>query len=164
MRTAVKYLVKCKINIYRYFQILKATRICRTQARGPSSTNATSQHGCYQPSFVAVDYSATATATNSSSNPHPNAAYLHGLYHHHHNIIQPQNVCGTANRRRESANSSTASVKRLLIIKNRGCRHKIPVHIRAKVIRNFILLAIGHLLASATLLPLMGLQVGQEIG
>lgn len=62
--------------------------------------------------------------------------------------------------RRESINSSIGanSVRRLLTV-NRGCRHKIPVHVRAKVIKNFILLVIAHGLTTAALVPLIGLQV-----
>uniref|UniRef100_A0A1B0CSB0 Uncharacterized protein n=2 Tax=Lutzomyia longipalpis TaxID=7200 RepID=A0A1B0CSB0_LUTLO len=61
--------------------------------------------------------------------------------------------------RRESINSSIGanSVRRLLTV-NRGCRHKIPVHVRAKVIKNFILLVIAHGLTTAALVPLIGLQ------
>lgn len=82
---------------------------------------------------------------------------------HHHSIIQPQNSNPiSSSRRRESANSSVGSVRRLLTI-NRGCRQKIPVHVRAKVIKNFIFLVIGHGLISATLLPLIGLQVNLHI-
>ncbi|XP_059611659.1 uncharacterized protein LOC132258369 [Phlebotomus argentipes] len=61
--------------------------------------------------------------------------------------------------RRDSVNSSIGanSVRRLLTV-NRGCRHKIPVHVRAKVIKNFILLVIAHGLTTAALVPLIGLQ------
>lgn len=65
-----------------------------------------------------------------------------------------------ANRRRESVNSSigATSVRRLLTV-NRGCRHKIPVHVRAKVLKNFMLLIIAHGMMCAALMPVVGLQV-----
>lgn len=65
-----------------------------------------------------------------------------------------------ASRRRESLNSSigATSIRRLLAV-NRGCRHKIPVHIRAKVAKNFTFLILGHGLTCAVLVPLLGLQV-----
>ena len=91
------------------------------------------------------------SAQSSSNNHHPH-------YYHHHNLIQAQTSNPISTRRRESANSSVGSVRRLLAV-NRGCRHKIPVHVRAKVIKNFVFLVIGHGLISATLLPLIGLQV-----
>lgn len=74
---------------------------------------------------------------------------------------------GAANRhRRESINSSigATSVRRLITINNRtyGCRHKIPLHVRAKITKNFILLILGHGLVCAALVPLMGLQVSSE--
>lgn len=64
------------------------------------------------------------------------------------------------NRRRESVNSSIGanSIRRLLTV-NRGCRHKIPIHIRAKVAKNFTFLILAHGLAAAVLIPLFGLQV-----
>lgn len=64
------------------------------------------------------------------------------------------------NRRRESVNSSigATSIRRLLTV-NRGCRHKIPVHIRAKVAKNFTFLILAHGLSAAVLVPLFGLQV-----
>lgn len=94
------------------------------------------------------------------SGPNPPVYHVH---HFHHTVAQPQNSNSTqvcSSRRRESANSSigATSVRRLLTV-NRGCRHKIPVHVRANVIKNFMFLVIGHGLISATLLPLMGLQV-----
>lgn len=63
-------------------------------------------------------------------------------------------------RRRESMNSSigATSIRRLLTI-NRGCRHKIPLHIRAKVTKNFTFLILAHGLMCAVLIPLFGLQV-----
>lgn len=65
-----------------------------------------------------------------------------------------------SNRRRESINSSigATSIRRLLAV-NRGCRHKIPVHIRAKVAKNFTFLILAHGLTCAVLLPLFGFQV-----
>lgn len=97
------------------------------------------------------------SAQNSS-----NTTHHHPHYYHHHNVIQPQNSNPITTRRRESANSSIGSVRRLLTV-NRGCRHKIPVHVRAKVVKNFIFLVIGHGLISATLLPLIGLQVSRYL-
>lgn len=87
-------------------------------------------------------------------------------------------LAAAAARRRESANSSigATSIKRLLTI-NRGCRHKVPVHIRSKVAKNFTFLVIAHGislfdmpncdinmivfqgLTCAILVPLFGLQV-----
>lgn len=101
-----------------------------------------------------------ASSTNPSSSHHA----PHPHHYHHHNLIQPQSsnpLSNSANRRRESANSSigATSVRRLLTV-NRGCHNKIPVHVRAKVVKNFIILVIGHSLISATLLPMIGLQVG----
>lgn len=66
----------------------------------------------------------------------------------------------TGSRRRESLNSSigATSIRRLLAV-NRGCRHKIPVHIRAKVAKNFTFLILAHGLTCAVLVPLFGLQV-----
>ncbi|XP_058822578.1 uncharacterized protein LOC131684068 [Topomyia yanbarensis] len=66
------------------------------------------------------------------------------------------------NRRRDSGNSSigATSVRRLLTVNNRsyGCRHKIPAHVRSKVIKTFILLTIAHGLMCTALFPLIGLQ------
>lgn len=63
-------------------------------------------------------------------------------------------------RRRESMNSSigATSIRRLLTV-NRGCRHKISLHVRAKVAKNFTLLIVAHGLMCAVLIPLFGLQV-----
>lgn len=63
-------------------------------------------------------------------------------------------------RRRESLNSSigATSIRRLLAV-NRGCRHKIPVHIRAIVAKNFTFLILAHGLTCAVLVPFFGLQV-----
>lgn len=70
----------------------------------------------------------------------------------------------TNNRRRESVNSSigATSIRRLLTV-NRGCRHKIPVHIRAKVAKNFTFLILAHGLSAAVLIPLFGLQVNLKL-
>lgn len=67
-------------------------------------------------------------------------------------------------RRRESLNSSigATSIRRLLAV-NRGCRHKIPVHIRAKVAKNFTFLILAHGLTCAVLVPFFGLQVMSHI-
>lgn len=69
-----------------------------------------------------------------------------------------------ASRRRESLNSSigATSIRRLLAV-NRGCRHKIPVHIRAKVAKNFTFLILAHGFTCAVLVPLLGLQVNFAI-
>lgn len=69
------------------------------------------------------------------------------------------NVSGSS-RRRESINSSigATSIRRLLTV-NRGCRHKISLHVRAKVAKNFTLLIVAHGLMCAVLIPLFGLQV-----
>lgn len=71
------------------------------------------------------------------------------------------NLTGSS-RRRESMNSSigATSIRRLLTV-NRGCRHKIPLHVRAKVAKNFTFLIIAHGLMCAILIPLFGLQVNK---
>lgn len=82
-------------------------------------------------------------------------------YQLHHTQQQTQPLFSTSiNRRRESANSSigATSVRRLLAV-NRGCRHKIPFHVRAKIIKNFVLLVVGHGLSCAVLIPIFCLQV-----
>lgn len=63
-------------------------------------------------------------------------------------------------RRRESMNSSigATSIRRLLTV-NRACQNKVPVHVRAKVAKNFTLLIIAHGLTCAVYVPLFGLQV-----
>lgn len=109
------------------------------------------QRACQLPSLPVPNYSLgpqILSAQSSSNNQH---------HYHHHNIIQPQSS-NPISRRRESANSSIGSMRRLLTV-NRGCRHKIPVHVRANVIKNFIFLVIAHGLISTTLLPLISLQV-----
>lgn len=74
--------------------------------------------------------------------------------------MQTAAAVAAANRRRESVNSSigATSVRRLLTV-NRGCRHKIPIHVRAKVLKNFMLLIIAHGMMCAALMPVVGLQV-----
>lgn len=69
------------------------------------------------------------------------------------------NLSGSS-KRRESMNSSigATSVRRLLTV-NRGCRHRISLQVRAKVMKNFTLLIIAHGLMCAILIPLFGLQV-----
>lgn len=69
------------------------------------------------------------------------------------------NLSGSS-KRRESMNSSigATSVRRLLTV-NRGCRHRISLQVRAKVMKNFTLLIIAHGLMCAVLIPLFGLQV-----
>lgn len=77
------------------------------------------------------------------------------------NALTHGNLAGSS-RRRESMNSSigATSVRRLLTV-NRGCRHKIPLHVRAKVAKNFTFLIIAHGLMCAVLIPLFGLQVNE---
>lgn len=72
------------------------------------------------------------------------------------------NLSGSS-RRRESMNSSigATSIRRLLTV-NRGCRHKISLHVRAKVAKNFTLLIVAHGLMCAVLIPLFGLQVNNN--
>lgn len=95
---------------------------------------------------------------------------------HRINAVPPYHITNTANssntatfnaitntgnsRRRESINSSigATSIRRLLTV-NRGCRHKIPLHVRAKVAKNFTLLILSHGLMCAVLIPMFGLQV-----
>lgn len=77
-----------------------------------------------------------------------------------------QTAGGTSSsRRRESINSSigATSIRRLLTVNQRGCRYKIPVHIKTKVTRNFILLVLAHGLSCSILVPLFGLQVSNVI-
>ncbi|KAJ6634815.1 UNC93-like protein, partial [Pseudolycoriella hygida] len=73
-------------------------------------------------------------------------------------------LAAAAARRRESVNSSigATSIRRLLTI-NRGCRHKVPVHIRSKVAKNFRFLVIAHGLTCSILVPLFGLQGSNSI-
>lgn len=68
------------------------------------------------------------------------------------------------NRRRESMNSSigATSVRRLLAI-NRGSRHRIPSHIRSKILKDFIFLAVAHGLCWAILIPIFGMQGAKTI-
>lgn len=86
---------------------------------------------------------------------------------HRANLTLPpyQIQLAAAARRRESINSSigATSIKRLLTINNRGCRHKIPDHIRTKVAKNFRFLIIAHGLTCAILVPLFGLQVNKSV-
>lgn len=92
------------------------------------------------PSGAAVPFNATAGGTTQ-----PNT--MHG------------NLIGSS-RRRDSINSSigATSIRRLLTV-NRGCRHKVSLHVRAKVAKNFTLLIVAHGLMCAVLIPLFGLQV-----
>lgn len=89
----------------------------------------------------------TGTTFNIVSGAIANTSSMHG------------NLTGSS-RRRESINSSigATSIRRLLTV-NRGCRHKIPLHVRAKVAKNFTFLIIAHGLMCAILIPLFGLQV-----
>ncbi|KAG4071375.1 hypothetical protein HA402_004079 [Bradysia odoriphaga] len=86
---------------------------------------------------------------------------------HRANLTLPpyQIQLAAAARRRESVNSSigATSIKRLLTINNRGCRHKVPEHIRLKVAKNFRFLVIAHGLTCAILMPLIGLQGSNSI-
>ncbi|BFG02911.1 UNC93-like protein [Drosophila madeirensis] len=65
-----------------------------------------------------------------------------------------------ASRRRESINSSigATSIRRLITLNNRNCRHRVPAHVRQKVWRQFSCLAVAHGLMNAVLLPMMALQ------
>lgn len=103
------------------------------------------------PSIVITGQSA-ATASNSGTSANAGPPYQ----------IQ---LAAAACRRRDSINSSigATSIRRLLTV-NRGCRHKIPVHIRSKVAKNFTFLIIAHGLVCAVLVPLFGLQVNNIIG
>lgn len=85
--------------------------------------------------------------------------------------LTPPNTTGTisghiitSNKRKDSVNSSigATSIRRLLAV-NRGCRHKVPVHVRAKVAKNFILLIVSHGLTCGVLLPFFGLQASNSI-
>ncbi|XP_017477783.1 PREDICTED: uncharacterized protein LOC108367635 isoform X1 [Rhagoletis zephyria] len=70
-----------------------------------------------------------------------------------------------ASRRRESINSSigAASIRRLITLNNRNCRHKIPPHVRHKVCQSFISLTLAHGLICAVLLPLFALQGSNSV-
>ncbi|EDV99636.1 protein unc-93 homolog A [Drosophila grimshawi] len=70
-----------------------------------------------------------------------------------------------ASRRRESINSSigATSIRRLITLNNRNCRHKVPAHVRQRVWRQFTCLSIGHGLMSAVLLPVMALQGSNSV-
>lgn len=93
-----------------------------------------------QSNFASATAAATTTGVTVSNT-------LHG------------NLSGSS-RRRESMNSSigATSIRRLLTV-NRGCRHRISLHVRAKVAKNFTLLILAHGLMCAVLVPLFGLQV-----
>ncbi|XP_030568311.1 protein unc-93 homolog A [Drosophila novamexicana] len=68
-------------------------------------------------------------------------------------------------RRRESINSSigATSIRRLITLNNRNCRHKVPAHVRQRVWRQFSCLSIAHGLMSAVLLPVMALQGSSSV-
>ncbi|XP_036227183.2 protein unc-93 homolog A [Bactrocera oleae] len=70
-----------------------------------------------------------------------------------------------ASRRRESMNSSigAASIRRLITLNNRNCRHKIPPHVRHKVCQSFICIAVAHGLICGVLLPLFALQGSNSV-
>lgn len=70
-----------------------------------------------------------------------------------------------ASRRRESINSSigATSIRRLITLNNRNCRHKVPAHVRQKVWRQFTCLSVAHGLMSAVLLPVMALQGSSSV-
>ncbi|XP_052857457.1 UNC93-like protein isoform X1 [Drosophila gunungcola] len=65
-----------------------------------------------------------------------------------------------ASRRRESINSSigATSIRRLITLNNRNCRHKVPAHVRQRVWRQFSCLSLAHGLMNCVLLPVMALQ------
>lgn len=78
-----------------------------------------------------------------------------------HQLATTSTVASAA-RRRESINSSigATSIRRLLTVRRGGgCRHKIPVHIKSRVAKNFTFLVIAHGLSCAALVPIFGLQV-----
>jgi hypothetical protein len=63
------------------------------------------------------------------------------------------------------ANSSigATSVRRLLTVnRTYGCRHKIPVHVRAKITKHFVLLVLAHAITCSALVPFIGLQVSRS--
>lgn len=70
-----------------------------------------------------------------------------------------------ASRRRESLNSSigATSIRRLITLNNRNCRHKIPAHVRQKVGKSFTFLAVAHGLKCAVLVPIFGLQGSNSV-
>ncbi|KAM8721711.1 hypothetical protein ACLKA7_007562 [Drosophila subpalustris] len=70
-----------------------------------------------------------------------------------------------ASRRRESLNSSigATSIRRLITLNNRNCRHKVPAHVRQKVWRQFTCLSLAHGLMSGVLLPVMALQGSSSV-
>ncbi|XP_055856408.1 uncharacterized protein LOC129919526 [Episyrphus balteatus] len=86
---------------------------------------------------------------------------------HRINPITPYQVQAAlaASRRRESINSSigATSIRRLITLNSRCCRHKIPAHIQSKVWKDFTFLTIGHGLICAILLPLIGLQSSNSV-
>ncbi|XP_017045961.1 UNC93-like protein isoform X2 [Drosophila ficusphila] len=65
-----------------------------------------------------------------------------------------------ASRRRESINSSigATSIRRLITLNNRNCRHKVSAQVRQKVWRQFSCLSLAHGLMNCVLLPVMALQ------
>lgn len=97
--------------------------------------------------------SSTANSAISTTAAYNVGGTLPNTFHGHANL-------SGSSRRRESINSSigATSIRRLLTV-NRGCRHKISSHVRAKVAKNFTLLIISHGLMMAVLIPLFGLQV-----
>lgn len=86
---------------------------------------------------------------------------------HRINVIPSYQVQAAlaASRRRESINSSIGanSIRRLLTLNNRSCRHKIPPQVKAKIYKNFTFLAIAHGLLCAILIPLIGIQASNSI-
>ncbi|XP_030379378.1 UNC93-like protein [Scaptodrosophila lebanonensis] len=70
-----------------------------------------------------------------------------------------------ASRRRESINSSigATSIRRLISLNSRNCRHKVPAHVRQKAWRHFSCLTIAHGLMSAVLLPVLALQGSNSV-
>lgn len=80
------------------------------------------------------------------------------------NHLQQQQLHLSNIRRRESMNSSigATSVRRLLAV-NRGSRHRVPSHIRSKILKDFIFLAVAHGLCWAILIPIFGMQGAKTI-
>ncbi|KAH8324968.1 hypothetical protein KR074_000566 [Drosophila pseudoananassae] len=70
-----------------------------------------------------------------------------------------------ASRRRESINSSigATSIRRLITLNNRNCRHKVPAHVRQKAWRQFTCLSLAHGLMNCVLLPVMALQSSNAV-
>lgn len=86
---------------------------------------------------------------------------------HRINPVTPYQVQAAlqASRRRESINSSigATSIRRLITLNSRCCRHKIPPQVQSKVLKDFTFLTIAHGLICAILMPLIGLQSSNSV-